>query len=90
MSSKIAGAVAGVAYPVTSVAGRDATVLAQFLAETGFTVDVDGSTCLVKGRGSPQDGQVCFHESDDLGQDVRVWHVSQVDSGFVAEHVKTC
>ena len=81
---------AGVAYPVTSVAGRDATVLAQFLAETGFTVDVDGSTCLVNGWGSPEDGQVCFHERDDLGQDVRVWHVSQVGSGFVAEHVEAC
>ena len=89
MTSATHTVVSGVACPVTSVAGTDPTLLAQFLGDTQFTVDaVSGSTYLVRGCGSGLEQQVRFHEKDEvLGRDVRVWHVSQVDGAFVAEHV---
>ena len=87
MSTNVSTVISGVAYPVASVAGRDATVLAQFLGETGFTIDIDGTPCMVNGCGGPLDGQVRFHEKDDLGKDVRVWHIAQAGSGFTAEHI---
>jgi hypothetical protein len=78
----------GVAYPVESVAGRDATLLAQFMGETSFTVDVSGTPCIVRGWGSPLDERVRFEEKDEvLGKDVRVWLVTETDGGFAAEHV---
>ena len=88
MSSTSSSVTSGVAYPVTSVAGRDAVVLAQFLAETGFTVDVDGTPCMVSGWGTLAEQHVCFREKDDLDQDVRVWRVTPVGSGFAAESVE--
>ncbi len=89
MTSATTTVVSGVACPVTSVAGTDPTLLAQFLGETQFTVDTGGGhTYLVRGTGSSLEQQVRFHEKDEvLGRDVRVWHVSQVDGGFMAEHV---
>jgi hypothetical protein len=80
--------ISGVAYPVESVAGRSPSVLAQFLAETEFTVDMAGDHYLVRGCGSQLDGRVRFHEKDEvLGRDVRVWHVTATDDGFLAEHI---
>jgi hypothetical protein len=80
--------VSGVRCPVVSVAGTDPRVLAQFHGTTEFTVDMAGTPYLVRGCGSTLGGQVRFHEKDEvLGRDVRVWHVSQVDGEFVAEHV---
>ena len=80
--------VSGVRCPVVSVAGTDPYLLAQFHGTTEFTVDMAGTPYLVRGCGSTLDGQVRFHEKDDvLGRDVRVWHVSAVDGRFVAEHV---
>ena len=80
--------VSGVRCPVVSVAGTDPSLLAQFHGTTEFTVDMAGSAYLVRGCGSSLDGRVRFHEKDEvLGRDVRVWHVSQHDGGFVAEHV---
>jgi hypothetical protein len=80
--------VSGVACPVLSVAGTDPRLLAQFHGLTEFTVDMAGRPYLVRGCGSSLDGQVRFHEKDDvLGRDVRVWHVVEVDGGFVAEHI---
>ena len=80
--------VSGVRCPVVSVAGTDPHLLAQFHGTTEFTVDMSGAPYLVRGCGSTLDGSVRFHEKDEvLGRDVRVWHVSQVDGGFVAEHV---
>ena len=82
------GVISGVAHPVESVAGRPPTVLAQFLAETEFTVDMAGDHYLVRGCGSKLDGQVRFHEKDELlHHDVRVWHVTAADGGFSAEHI---
>lgn len=83
-----AAVVSGVVCPVVSVAGTDPHVLAQFHGETEFTVDMAGAPYLVRGCGSTLDGQIRFHEKDEvLGRDVRVWHVSQRDGGFVAEHI---
>ena len=80
--------VSGVSCPVLSVAGTDPRLLAQFLGTTEFTVDMAGTPYLVRGCGSSLDGLVRFHEKADvLGRDVRVWHVCEVDDGFVAEHV---
>ncbi len=80
--------VSGVRCPVVSVAGTDPYLLAQFHGPTEFTVDIAGSPYLVRGCGSSRDGQVRFREQDEvLGRDVRVWRVSAVDGGFVAEHV---
>ena len=80
--------ISGVAYRVESVAGRDATLLAQFLGETSFTITLDGTEHHVRGCGSQLDDRVRFHEKDAvLGRDVRVWHVSSADDGFQAEHI---
>lgn len=80
--------VSGVLCPVVSVAGTEPRLLAQFHGQTEFTVDMAGRPYLVRGCGSSLDGQVRFHEKDEvLGRDVRVWHVAEVDRAFVAEHV---
>lgn len=80
--------VSGVGYRVRSVAGREPTLLAQFLGEKSFTVELGDSDHLVRGCGSPLDGCVRFHEKDDgAGRDVRVWHVTAADGGFSAEHI---
>ena len=80
--------VSGVTCPVTSVAGVPPAVLAQFIGETEFTVDMLGSPYLVRGCGSALHEQVRFHEKDPvLGRDVRVWHVAPAGNGFGAEHV---
>jgi hypothetical protein len=80
--------VSGIRCPVVSVAGTEPHLLAQFHGTTEFTVDMAGTPYLVRGCGSRLDGQVRFHEKDEvLGRDVRVWHVSEDDGTFVAEHV---
>ena len=80
--------VSGVRCPVVSVAGTDPYLLAQFHGTTEFTVDMAGTPYLVRGCGSTHEGQVRFHEKDEvLGRDVRVWHVSEQDGAFSAEHV---
>ncbi len=80
--------VSGVRCPVVSVAGTDPHLLAQFHGTTEFTVDMAGAPYLVRGCGSTLDGQVRFHEKDEvLGRDVRVWHVRAQDGAFTAEHV---
>ena len=80
--------VSGISCPVVSVAGTDPRLLAQFLGTTEFTVDMAGTPYLVRGCGGWDDAHVRFHEKDEvLDRDVRVWHVSERDGGFVAEHI---
>jgi len=80
--------ISGVAFPVESVDGRDATLLAQFLDATSFTISMAGTPYRVFGCGSPLESRVRFHEKDEvLGHDVRVLHVQQTAGGFEAEHV---
>ena len=87
-STASAAVVSGVPCPVRSVAGVTPSVLAQFIGETEFTVEVQGAPYLVRGCGSTLHEQVRFHEKDAvLGRDVRVWHVSPDGDGFCAEHV---
>ena len=80
--------VSGVRCPVVSVAGTEPSLLAQFHGTTEFTIDMAGTPYLVRGCGSSLQGQVRFHEKDEvLDRAVRVWHVSAVGDGFAAEHV---
>jgi hypothetical protein len=81
-------AISGLPYPVTSCAGGEPAALEDFLGDTEFTVDLKGDTLLVRGHGSRLEDMVRFHEKDHIGgKDVRVWHVTLRDDGFVAEHI---
>ncbi|MCZ2820797.1 hypothetical protein O2V63_10700 [Modestobacter sp. VKM Ac-2977] len=63
----------------------DVSSLELFLGDAEFTVD-SGGPLLVRGHGVPLGERVRFHEKDVAGgKDVRVWHVSQQDDGFMAE-----
>jgi hypothetical protein len=80
--------ISGLPYPVTSYADGKPTALDAFLGDTQFTIDLKGDHLLVRGHGSRHDEVVRFHEKDHIGgKDVRVWHVSARDGGFVAEHM---
>jgi hypothetical protein len=80
--------ISGLPYPVTATAAGEPTGLDAFLGDTEFTVDLKGQPLLVRGHGSRLEGLVRFHEKDHLGgKDVRVWHVTERGSGFVAEHI---
>ncbi|MDQ3611932.1 MAG: hypothetical protein M4D85_10075 [Actinomycetota bacterium] len=81
--------ISGVPHRVTSVGGDEPpSALEGFLGDTEFTIDMSGTPYVVHGCGSRLDTQVRFHEKQDaLRHDIRVWHVTQVDHGFVAEHV---
>lgn len=88
MTTTSSSVISGVAHPVESVAGHLPTLLAQFLNETEFTVDMAGEPHLVRGCGSRLGGKVRFFEKDGvLGRDVRVWHVTATGGEFTAEHV---
>jgi hypothetical protein len=61
--------------------------LELFLGDAEFCID-GGEPLLIRGHGVPLCDRVRFHEKDGLGgKDVRVWHVSQADGGFVAESI---
>jgi hypothetical protein len=77
----------GVAYRVTSVADGTPTSLDQFVGTAEFTIALGDPTYRVCGEGDRAADHVRFHEKDDVGKDVRVWHVTQVEQGFAAEHV---
>jgi hypothetical protein len=81
--------ISGVPYPVTSCASGEPADLEAFLGDTEFTVDIGHGPLLVRGHGSRlEDAVVRFHEKDHIGgKDVRVWHVTPRDAGFLAEHV---
>jgi hypothetical protein len=89
MSTSTNAVVSGVSCPVSTVAGTDPVLLAQFLGETEFTVESAGEQHRVSGFGSTLDARVVrFHEKDAvLGKDVRVWHITRSGSGFAAEHI---
>ncbi|MCU1605994.1 MAG: uncharacterized protein JWP46_2459 [Modestobacter sp.] len=81
--------VSGLPYPVTSsAAGGRPVALEDFLGDTQFTIDLGNDPLLVRGCGSRLEGMVRFHEKDRIGgKDVRVWHVTAREDGFVAEHI---
>jgi hypothetical protein len=77
----------GKPYPVTVPPAGDAS-LDSFLGDAEFTLDSSGGPLVIQGHGVRLDDKVRFHEKDSRGgKDVRVWHISQQDGGFVAEHV---
>jgi hypothetical protein len=80
--------ISGLPYPVTSSAAGGPDALGDFLGDTEFTIDLGGGPLLVRGHGSRLEGMVRFHEKDRIGgKDVRIWHVTLRDDGFVAEHI---
>ncbi|GAA4754077.1 hypothetical protein GCM10023328_41800 [Modestobacter marinus] len=71
--------------PVTEPPAGEAASLELFVGDAEFTVD-SGGPLLVRGHGVSLGERVRFHEKDEIGgKDVRVWHISQRDGGFVAE-----
>ena len=80
--------ISGVPYRVTTVGDDAPTGLDAFLGDTVFTLDMAGHPYVVRGIGDALDGQVRVHEKSLVaGKDVRVWHVSEGQQGFTAEHV---
>jgi hypothetical protein len=79
--------ISGRPYPVSDVGGSAPAGLEDFLGDRQFTIDMAGHPYAVQGVGSRLDEQVRFHEKSLAGKDVRVWHVTQADAGFCAEHV---
>ena len=80
--------ISGKPYPVTHLPAGDPAGLELFVGDAEFTVDLGGDPHLVRGRGLRQDARVRFHEKDHIGgKDVRVWHVADLGTGFVAEAV---
>ena len=78
----------GKPYPITAPPAGDPS-LESFLGDAEFTLESSGGPLAIQGHGVRLDDDVVrFHEKDSLGgKDVRVWHVSQRDGGFWAEHV---
>jgi hypothetical protein len=78
----------GKPYPVTASPDAASTSLDQFLGDVEFTLDGGGAPFVIQGHGVQLDDVVRVHEKDHQGgKDVRVWHVSRRDGGFVAEHI---
>lgn len=88
MTSTTSSVISGVAYPVSSVRDAQPCRLDDFLGDTEFTVDMAGHPYRVQGCGGRLDERVRFHEKDHMvGRDIRVWRVTPVGDGFLAEHV---
>lgn len=62
-NSTPASVVSGIVYPILSVASRACTQLSDFLDDTEFTINNDGSYT-AKGRGSAGSDDVRFYEKD--------------------------
>jgi hypothetical protein len=78
----------GKPYLVAGLLTGEVTSLEQFLGDTEFTLAGEGDPVVVRGHGVLLEDRVRFHEKDSLGgKDVRVWHISSGDRGFVAESV---
>jgi len=80
--------ISGKPYPVTRPPVGTASGLDLFLEDAEFTVDLGRDPHLVRGRGVRHGDLVRFHEKDHIGgKDVRVWHVADLGTGFVAEAI---
>jgi hypothetical protein len=78
----------GKPYPVTVPPAGDSASLDLFVDDAEFTVDGGSAPMLIRGHGVRHGDVVRFHEKDHIGgKDVRVWHVSQRDGGFVAQSI---
>lgn len=70
----------GVPFPVGSAAGA----LDDFVGDTTFSVHAFGDEHEVHGVGASDGDTVRVHEKGLSGKDVRCWHVTAADDGFVA------
>ncbi|MBB3674619.1 hypothetical protein [Modestobacter versicolor] len=71
-----------------SVPPEGASSLEDFVGDAEFCIDGGAESLLVRGHGVRHGEVVRFHEKDAVGgKDVRVWHVSQHDGGYVAESI---
>jgi hypothetical protein len=78
----------GKPYAVTVPPGTGSPSLDLFLGDAEFTIEGGGGPMLIRGHGVLLGELVRFHEKDHIGgKDVRVWHVSQRDGGFLAESI---
>ena len=78
----------GKPYPVAEPPAGATPSLDSFLGDAEFSIDTGGEPVLVRGHGVSHGELVRFHEKDAVGgKDVRVWHVSPRDGGFVAESI---
>jgi hypothetical protein len=77
----------GVRYPVAALADGSPTSLDEFVGTVEFSIALGERMYRVCGEGERIEDHVRFHEKDDVGKDVRVWHVTQTAEGFTAEHV---
>jgi hypothetical protein len=81
--------VSGKPYLVLLVSGRTPSSLADFAGADDFTVDMEGASYRVQGRGRLVDSEVRYHEKDiaNSGKDIRVWAVIRHEDGnFLAHH----
>ena len=78
----------GKPYPVAEPPAGGTPSLDSFVGDAEFRIDTGGEPVLVRGHGVSHGEVVRFHEKDAVGgKDVRVWHVSPRDGGFVAESI---
>ena len=79
----------GKPYPVLVPPAGTSDSLQLFLGDVEFSLDGGGGRPMViRGHGTPLGDMVRFHQKDHIGgKDVRVWHISKRDGGFVAESV---
>ena len=77
----------GKPYPVLVPPAGTTDSLESFLGDAEFSLDAGGGKPMViRGHGTPLGDMVRFHQKDHIGgKDVRVWHVTRGDQGFVAE-----
>jgi hypothetical protein len=76
----------GKPYPVLVPPTGASGSLQLFVGDAEFTLDGGtGGPMVIRGHGVAHDDVVRFHQKDHIGgKDVRVWHVSRSDEGFVA------
>jgi hypothetical protein len=79
----------GKPYPVLVPPTGTVRSLQLFVGDAEFTLDGGaGAPVIVRGHGVEHGDVVRFHQKDHIGgKDVRVWHVTQRDGGFVAESI---
>lgn len=77
----------GKPYPVLVPPAGPTGSLHLFVGDAEFTLDGGpGAPMVIRGHGVAHGDVVRFHQKDHIGgKDIRVWHVSRGDQGFVAE-----
>ena len=85
--------VSGVPYLVTEVAGREPTVMEDFIGSAvAFTARRDAASCVVVGDGIAHGHSVRFNQkAGGAGRDVRVWEIcfNASDRTFRAQTIRS-